>query len=98
MDAYFLGLWKVTTGCFFSAAVDHLPDKETRKRKPKKTFEIDFGDDVNFDTFFRTTRVKKKLALTIVFKLMYTILLHSVMPVEIITGVDNYNYNVVPVH
>ncbi|KAF6719878.1 Condensin complex subunit 2 [Oryzias melastigma] len=36
--------------------LDHLPDKETRKRKPKKTFEIDFGDDVNFDTFFRTTR------------------------------------------
>ncbi|XP_068576875.1 condensin complex subunit 2 [Cebidichthys violaceus] len=36
--------------------LDHLPDKETRKRKPKKTFEIDFNDDVNFDTFFRTTR------------------------------------------
>ncbi|KAM4616023.1 condensin complex subunit 2 [Polymixia lowei] len=35
---------------------DHLPDKETRKRKPKKTFEIDFNDDVNFDTYFRTTR------------------------------------------
>lgn len=38
--------------------MDHLPDKETRKRKPKKTFEIDFNDDVNFDTYFRTTRVK----------------------------------------
>uniref|UniRef100_A0A671WP04 Condensin complex subunit 2 n=1 Tax=Sparus aurata TaxID=8175 RepID=A0A671WP04_SPAAU len=36
--------------------LDHLPDKEPRKRKPKKTFEIDFGDDVNFDTYFRTTR------------------------------------------
>ncbi|XP_072244661.1 condensin complex subunit 2 [Leuresthes tenuis] len=36
--------------------LDHLPDKETRKRKPKKTFEIDFSDDVNFDTYFRTTR------------------------------------------
>ncbi|KAM6944202.1 condensin complex subunit 2 isoform 2-T2 [Lycodopsis pacificus] len=36
--------------------LDHLPDKETRKRKPKKTFEIDFNDDVNFDTYFRTTR------------------------------------------
>ncbi|KAM6930764.1 condensin complex subunit 2 isoform 1-T1 [Xenentodon cancila] len=36
--------------------LDHLPDKETRKRKPKKTFEIDFGDDVDFDTYFRTTR------------------------------------------
>lgn len=38
--------------------MDHLPDKEPRKRKPKKTFEIDFGDDVNFDTYFRTTRVR----------------------------------------
>ncbi|CAB1432102.1 unnamed protein product [Pleuronectes platessa] len=36
--------------------LDHLPDKETRKRKPKKTFEIDFNEDVNFETFFRTTR------------------------------------------
>uniref|UniRef100_A0A7N6ALQ7 Condensin complex subunit 2 n=1 Tax=Anabas testudineus TaxID=64144 RepID=A0A7N6ALQ7_ANATE len=38
--------------------LDHLPDKETRKRKPKKSFEIDFNDDVNFDNYFRTTRVK----------------------------------------
>uniref|UniRef100_A0A3Q1BSF9 Condensin complex subunit 2 n=1 Tax=Amphiprion ocellaris TaxID=80972 RepID=A0A3Q1BSF9_AMPOC len=36
--------------------LDHLPDKETRRRKPRKTFEIDFNDDVNFDTYFRTTR------------------------------------------
>lgn len=36
--------------------LDHIPDKETRKRKPKKTFEIDFNDDVDFDTYFRTTR------------------------------------------
>uniref|UniRef100_G3PK55 Condensin complex subunit 2 n=1 Tax=Gasterosteus aculeatus aculeatus TaxID=481459 RepID=G3PK55_GASAC len=36
--------------------LDHLPDKETRKRKPKKTFEIDLNEDVNFDTYFRTTR------------------------------------------
>lgn len=43
--------------CTKSPAVDHLPDKETRKRKPKKTFEIDFNEDVNFDTYFRTTRV-----------------------------------------
>ncbi|KAG9354898.1 hypothetical protein JZ751_001611 [Albula glossodonta] len=35
---------------------DHLPDKESRKRKPKKTFELDFNDDINFDTYFRTTR------------------------------------------
>lgn len=35
---------------------DHVPDKEARKRKPKKAFEIDFNDDVNFDTYFRTTR------------------------------------------
>lgn len=40
------------------STVDHLPDKETRKRKPKKTFEIDLNDDVNFDTYFRTTRVR----------------------------------------
>lgn len=45
--------------CFiYSVLVDHVPDKETRKRKPKKTFEIDFNDDVDFDTYFRTTRVK----------------------------------------
>ncbi|TNN77646.1 Condensin complex subunit 2 [Liparis tanakae] len=36
--------------------LDHLPDKETRKRKPKKTSEIDFNEDVNFDAYFRTTR------------------------------------------
>lgn len=36
--------------------LDHMPDKEPRKRKPKKTVEIDFNDDVNFDAFFRTTR------------------------------------------
>ncbi|XP_064209523.1 condensin complex subunit 2 [Anguilla rostrata] len=35
---------------------DHLPDKEGRKRKPKKSFELDFNDDVNFDVYFRTTR------------------------------------------
>ncbi|XP_034727591.1 condensin complex subunit 2 [Etheostoma cragini] len=47
--------------------LDHLPDKETRKRKPKKTFEIDFNDDVNFETYFRTTRAattNSKSALT----------------------------------
>ncbi|XP_031158081.1 condensin complex subunit 2 [Sander lucioperca] len=47
--------------------LDHLPDKETRKRKPKKTFEIDLNDDVNFDTYFRTTRAattNSKSALT----------------------------------
>ncbi|XP_034026947.1 condensin complex subunit 2 isoform X2 [Thalassophryne amazonica] len=36
--------------------LDHLPDKETRKRKPKKAFEIDFNEDVNFEKHFRTTR------------------------------------------
>ncbi|XP_041854416.1 condensin complex subunit 2 [Melanotaenia boesemani] len=36
--------------------LDHLPDKEMRKRKPKKPIEIDFNDDVNFDTYFRITR------------------------------------------
>ncbi|XP_017270036.1 condensin complex subunit 2 isoform X2 [Kryptolebias marmoratus] len=36
--------------------LDHVPDKEPRKRKPKKPFEIDFNDDVNFDAHFRTTR------------------------------------------
>ncbi|XP_061622699.1 condensin complex subunit 2 [Phyllopteryx taeniolatus] len=36
--------------------LDHLADKETRKKKPKKTFEIDFNADVDFDTYFRTTR------------------------------------------
>ncbi|XP_077378416.1 condensin complex subunit 2 [Festucalex cinctus] len=36
--------------------LDHLPDKETRKKKPKKAFEIDFNADVNFDTFWRITR------------------------------------------
>uniref|UniRef100_A0A8C7F1Q5 Condensin complex subunit 2 n=1 Tax=Oncorhynchus kisutch TaxID=8019 RepID=A0A8C7F1Q5_ONCKI len=35
---------------------DNMPEKEGRKRKPKKAFEIDFNDDVNFDTYFRTTR------------------------------------------
>ncbi|KAM7392158.1 hypothetical protein PAMP_022791 [Pampus punctatissimus] len=47
--------------------LDHLPDKDTRKRKPKKTFEIDFNDEVNFDTYFRTTRAattNSKSALT----------------------------------
>lgn len=39
-------------------AVDHLPDKEKRKWKTKKTFKIDFSEDVNFDTYFRTTRVR----------------------------------------
>lgn len=45
--------------CPLVSAVDHLPDKETRKRKPKKAFEIDFEEDVNFDTYFRTTRVSE---------------------------------------
>ncbi|XP_037115526.1 condensin complex subunit 2 [Syngnathus acus] len=36
--------------------LDHLPDKEIRKKKPKKAFEIDFNTDVNFETYFRTTR------------------------------------------
>ncbi|KAM9858730.1 condensin complex subunit 2 [Aulostomus maculatus] len=42
--------------------LDHLPDKETRKRKPKKTFEIDFDADINFDTYFRTTRAATTLS------------------------------------
>ncbi|XP_057688070.1 condensin complex subunit 2 isoform X2 [Corythoichthys intestinalis] len=41
--------------------LDHLPDKETRKKKPKKTIEIDFNADVNFDTYFRTTRAATTL-------------------------------------
>jgi hypothetical protein len=40
-----------------------MPEKEGRKRKPKKAFEIDFNDDVNFDTYFRTTRVSPWLPL-----------------------------------
>uniref|UniRef100_A0A6Q2XS92 Condensin complex subunit 2 n=1 Tax=Esox lucius TaxID=8010 RepID=A0A6Q2XS92_ESOLU len=35
---------------------DNLPEKEGRKRKPKKILEIDFNDSVNFETYFRTTR------------------------------------------
>ncbi|XP_023834358.1 condensin complex subunit 2 isoform X1 [Salvelinus sp. IW2-2015] len=35
---------------------DNMPEKEGRKRKPKKAFEIDFNDHVNFETYFRTTR------------------------------------------
>lgn len=58
-----LNVCRVTIIClpvfmYFFSLVDHLPDKETRKRKPKKTFEIDFSDDVNFDTYFRSTRVR----------------------------------------
>lgn len=44
--------------CYFFVLEDHMPDKEPRKRKPKKTFEMDFNDDVNFDAYFRATRVK----------------------------------------
>ncbi|XP_072289771.1 condensin complex subunit 2 isoform X2 [Eucyclogobius newberryi] len=36
--------------------LDHMPDKEKPKKKAKKAFEIEFSDDVNFDTYFRTTR------------------------------------------
>ncbi|KAJ8286162.1 hypothetical protein GJAV_G00035220 [Gymnothorax javanicus] len=35
---------------------DHLPDKESRKRKPKKVFVLDFNSDINFDIHFRSTR------------------------------------------
>nr|XP_057925859.1 condensin complex subunit 2 [Doryrhamphus excisus]XP_057925860.1 condensin complex subunit 2 [Doryrhamphus excisus]XP_057925861.1 condensin complex subunit 2 [Doryrhamphus excisus] len=42
--------------------LDHLPDKETRKKKPKKAFEMDFNADVNFDTYFRTTRAATTLS------------------------------------
>ncbi|XP_077600756.1 condensin complex subunit 2-like [Stigmatopora nigra] len=42
--------------------LDHLPNKETRKKKPKKTFEIDFSADVNFDTFFRSTKAGTTLS------------------------------------
>lgn len=39
--------------------MDHLPDKETRRRRAKKTFEIDFSHDLDFETYFRTTRVRR---------------------------------------
>uniref|UniRef100_A0A4W5NWD0 Condensin complex subunit 2 n=1 Tax=Hucho hucho TaxID=62062 RepID=A0A4W5NWD0_9TELE len=35
---------------------DNMLEKEGRKRKPKKAFEIDFNDHVNFETYFHTTR------------------------------------------
>ncbi|KPP63138.1 condensin complex subunit 2-like [Scleropages formosus] len=35
---------------------DHVSDKENQKRKPKKIFELDFDKEINFDTYFRTTR------------------------------------------
>ncbi|MBN3300195.1 CND2 protein, partial [Amia calva] len=36
--------------------LDHMPDKDAKKRKPKKTFELNFDDDINFEVYFRTTR------------------------------------------
>ncbi|XP_077456976.1 condensin complex subunit 2 [Stigmatopora argus] len=42
--------------------LDHLPNKETRKKKPKKTIEIDFSADVNFDTYFRSTKAGTTLS------------------------------------
>ncbi|XP_069037710.1 condensin complex subunit 2 [Lepisosteus oculatus] len=35
---------------------DHEPDKENKKRKPKKAFELNFNEDVNFEIYFRKTR------------------------------------------
>ncbi|KAL4636024.1 condensin complex subunit 2 [Arapaima gigas] len=35
---------------------DHALDKETQKKKAKKMFELNFDEDINFDSYFRTTR------------------------------------------
>ncbi|TSR04314.1 Condensin complex subunit 2 [Bagarius yarrelli] len=35
---------------------DHKPEKETKKRMPKNPLVIDFGEDIHFHNYFRTTR------------------------------------------
>ncbi|XP_056457719.1 condensin complex subunit 2 isoform X1 [Gadus chalcogrammus] len=36
--------------------LDHLPEREKSKRKCKKTFELDYNEDVNLEPHFRSTR------------------------------------------
>uniref|UniRef100_A0A672G8R7 Condensin complex subunit 2 n=1 Tax=Salarias fasciatus TaxID=181472 RepID=A0A672G8R7_SALFA len=75
--------------------LDHMPDKEPRKRKPKKAFEIDFSEDVNFETYFRTTRVKTWLpfGFGVCFSLQLNQEAQKRLSGELGEGIGDYDYN-----
>lgn len=41
---------------------DDVPEKEKKKRKAKKVFELNFDEDVNFEVYFRVTRAATTFA------------------------------------
>ncbi|MGH0176156.1 UNVERIFIED_CONTAM: hypothetical protein FKN15_072134 [Acipenser sinensis] len=41
---------------------DDVPEKEKKKRKAKKAFELNFDEDVNFEVYFRVTRAATTFA------------------------------------
>uniref|UniRef100_A0A8D0ETE1 Condensin complex subunit 2 n=1 Tax=Strix occidentalis caurina TaxID=311401 RepID=A0A8D0ETE1_STROC len=55
---------KALTVSFLSAADDNS-EKETKKRNAKKAFEINFDEDIDFDTYFRKTKASITLAKSI---------------------------------
>uniref|UniRef100_A0A8C0FFB5 Condensin complex subunit 2 n=1 Tax=Bubo bubo TaxID=30461 RepID=A0A8C0FFB5_BUBBB len=55
---------KALTVSFLSAADDNS-GKETKKRNAKKAFEINFDEDIDFDTYFRKTKASITLAKSI---------------------------------
>lgn len=51
---------KALTVSFLSAA-DADSEKETKKRSAKKAFEINFDEDIDFEAYFRKTKVRAEL-------------------------------------
>lgn len=41
----------------FLSAADANSEKEIKKRSTKKAFEINFDEDIDFETYFRKTKV-----------------------------------------
>lgn len=48
---------KALTVSFLSAA-DANSEKETKKRSIKKAFELNFDEDIDFEAYFRKTKVR----------------------------------------
>lgn len=51
-----LSLWSRSSRSFLSAASADS-EKENKKKKAKKAFEVNFDEDVDFETYFRKTKV-----------------------------------------
>jgi len=48
----------LTLGVSFLSAASADSEKENKKKKAKKAFEVNFDEDVDFEAYFRKTKVR----------------------------------------